>query len=142
MSLRPVEEVLRESGLRATPQRLAVYEALRVLSHPDAETIYGHVQNHHASLSLATVYHVLDRFNDAGLIGILDVNGRRHYDILPENHDHLWCRGCGEIRDVLPSSDVGMAAPTEEGWIVEGMALVWLGLCADCQSARESHDGL
>src|SRR5688572_13327113 len=56
----PIDEVLRDRGLRATPQRLAVHRAVAESSgHPDAEEIWAAVRTELPNISLRTVYEVL-----------------------------------------------------------------------------------
>ena len=45
--MKETAQVLREKGLKVTPQRIAVYNMLlHSTEHPNAETIYPHIGSH------------------------------------------------------------------------------------------------
>ena len=56
-------------GLRVTPQRIAIYDALRGHhNHPTAEMIYHSLRPTHPSMSLATVYKTMEIFEKLALL--------------------------------------------------------------------------
>jgi len=97
-------DIFTRHGLRCTPQRRAIYDALRnTPAHPTAEAIYRQVQGMTDSISLATVYNTLDALVEAGLAHkIPSENGCCRYDANLDEHLHLRIAGSGEIRDVPP----------------------------------------
>lgn len=130
---RDLEAQLRDYGLRATPQRVVVLEGLVATSHPDAETIYAFAQARHPSLSLATVYNVLEKLTQAGLVRTLEFHGRRCYDLRIESHDHVRCRNCGKLADVERDPATRLIQPPSAAWLIQDESLVWEGLCPDCR---------
>ncbi len=131
---RPIEEFLRDRGLRATPQRVLVVEALMDASHPDVETIFAYAQARQSTMSLATVYNVLDKLRAAGVVMVLDFHGRRYYDLRVESHDHVRCRNCGRLDDILRDPNTRLIRPAAHPWVIEDQSLVWQGLCPVCQN--------
>lgn len=127
------DALLRENGLRATPQRAIVIEALMELSHPDADAIFGYAQERQPSMSLATVYNVLDKLRGAGLVHMLDLHGRRYFDVRLEHHDHVHCRQCGQLADVNRPFGTRLVVPQLTAWQIDDQALIWEGLCPECQ---------
>jgi Fe2+ or Zn2+ uptake regulation protein len=91
----------RERGLRITPQRVAVFEALHGSSgHPTAESIYRSVAVDMPSISLRTVYQTLNDLTDMGEINRLDMGvDAARFDPNVDDHHHLMCDGCGRIID-------------------------------------------
>lgn len=71
--MKETTQILREKGLKVTPQRIAVYNMLRsTTQHPNAETIYKTLEPANPTMSLATVYKTLDYFkNDLALLADL-----------------------------------------------------------------------
>ncbi len=134
-----MEEELRAQGLRATPQRVVVMEALRALSHPDAEAVLAFAQTRHTSMSVATVYNVLEKLRRAGLVAAVDVRGRRCFDIRTESHDHVRCRQCGRLNDMDRHPATRIVAPDQESWVIDNQSVLWEGLCPTCQ--REVQHG-
>lgn len=128
------ERLLHAYGLRATPQRAVVLEALTVLSHPDAEAVFAFAQARQSTMSLATVYSVLDRLRGIGLVRTLEFRGRRYFDIRADRHDHMRCRLCGRLVDVERSPNTRLVAPPGEAWLIEDQAVVWEGVCPQCRT--------
>lgn len=134
-----MEEELRAQGLRATPQRVVVMEALRALSHPDAEAVLAFAQTRRTSMSVATVYNVLEKLRAAGLVAAVDVRGRRCFDIRTESHDHVRCRQCGRLDDMARHPATRIVALDQASWVIDDQSLMWEGLCPACQ--REVQHG-
>ena len=56
-----IAQILRSEGFKVTPQRIAIYDALRGHhNHPTAEMIYHSLRPTHPSMSLATVYKTME----------------------------------------------------------------------------------
>ncbi len=92
---------LRERGLRRTPERVAVLNALYATpDHVDADTLYARLQQEGAQVSRATVYNTLDLLIECDLaarhqFGRQQARFERAYAYW--QHDHLICVDCGEI---------------------------------------------
>jgi Fur family ferric uptake transcriptional regulator len=52
-------------------------------------------------------------------------------------HQHLVCVSCGGLRDVRPEGEIHLRLPRKErhGFQVEGVEIVFRGLCPECQAA-------
>ena len=93
---------IRSSGLRCTPQRLAIYKTLCGCSHPTAEELHDAVSQDTA-VSLATVYNTLDVFSSAGLILRLPSrSGSFRYCGGQTSHLHFQLQGSDQLMDVPP----------------------------------------
>ncbi|HEX7534226.1 MAG TPA: transcriptional repressor, partial [Syntrophales bacterium] len=68
---------LKESGLRVTPQRLAIIEVLLEKGHlhPGAGLIYKEERKKSRSLSLSTTYATINEFARRGVIKTLQFDG-------------------------------------------------------------------
>src|SRR5918996_5691468 len=95
-------EALQSKGFRLTPHREAVHAYLASVDHhPTAEEVYLAVKGQGSRLSLATVYNALEALVAAGLASKLAFgDGSARYDIRTDRHDHIYCLGCGMLRDV------------------------------------------
>ncbi len=98
------EEIIRslaEKGLKVTPQRIAVYEAVAHLNnHPTAENIIKYIKKTYPSIATATVYKVLDTLSGKGLIRkVKTEKDIMRYDAILENHHHLYCSQTDRIED-------------------------------------------
>ncbi len=96
-----VKERLANYQLKATQQRIVIYDALlHIHTHPKAENIYDFVKTKNPSISLATVYKTLDTFVSAGLAAkVMSANGTARYDGFMDHHSHLYCTNTEEIVD-------------------------------------------
>lgn len=97
-----LRERLLESGLKATHQRIVVYEALVELhgKHPTPEEVYQHLKPENPSISLGTVYKTLDTFAESCLIRkVLSEEGGKRYDANTIAHSHIYCSNTKEIVD-------------------------------------------
>ncbi|HSZ26006.1 MAG TPA: transcriptional repressor [Cytophagaceae bacterium] len=96
-----VKERLIKYQLKATQQRIVIYDALMQLhNHPTAENIYDFVKTKNPSISLATVYKTLDTFVSVGLADkVMSANESARYDGYMDHHSHLYCTNTEEIVD-------------------------------------------
>ncbi|HBQ95542.1 MAG: transcriptional repressor [Firmicutes bacterium] len=135
-------DILRSSGIRITPQRLAVYESIAVLDHPAADEIYESLRGVYPAMSVATVYNTVERLVQEGLVHVVTVNGKRRYDFRLEQHDHLLCQVCHRLEDFpddLPA--LGTPGPREipvggGKWKINQQTVIWEGICPTCMTSR------
>ncbi|WP_187263236.1 Fur family transcriptional regulator [Pontibacter beigongshangensis] len=97
-----VRKRLMSCSLKATHQRIVVYEALLELHghHPAAEEVYRLLKPANPSISLGTVYKTLDVFAENGLVRrVLSEQGCKRYDANTMAHNHIYCNNTREIID-------------------------------------------
>lgn len=96
-----LRELLRSHGLRITPQRLIVIDALfRIKNHPTAEEIARFVRNDQPNIATGTIYHILEILVNKGLLAKVKTDHDvMRYDIVVERHHHLYCSDCNQIED-------------------------------------------
>jgi Fur family peroxide stress response transcriptional regulator len=101
MSTLYIQEKLKEKGLKITPQRLAIYEAVTHLrNHPTAENIIDFIKINHPYVAVGTVYKVLDSLVENGLLKkVKSEKDIMRYDALVEHHHHLYCNETDRIED-------------------------------------------
>ena len=101
LSLEEIKNKLTEFGMKATHQRIVVYNALQQMYiHPSAEEVYTIIHNDNPSISLATVYNTLDSFVDAKLIAkVSSQEGKSRYDFNTHHHHHIYVTNTDEIID-------------------------------------------
>lgn len=94
-------EYLTSHGLKITPQRLAVFEAVSTLrNHPSVEIIVGFVRQHHPNVSVGTVYNILETFVENGLISKVKSGADiMRYDTVSDKHHHLYTNISARIED-------------------------------------------
>ncbi len=94
-------EKLKEKGLKVTPQRIAIFEAIVELgNHPTAENITDLIKKNHPNISVGTVYKVLDSFVENNLLKkVKTEKDIMRYDAVLTNHHHLYCAETDKIED-------------------------------------------
>ncbi len=92
---------LIEKGLKVTPQRIAILEAIvKLNNHPTAEYIIEYIRKNHPNIAMATVYKVLDALVANELIKkVKTEKDIMRYDAIMENHHHLYCSDSDRIED-------------------------------------------
>ena len=101
-------EMLKSTGLKATPQRICVLKALSGHTHPSIDELYAQIKKEHPSISLATVYKNLSTLVDENLVVEISMpNQKSRYDIYEEEHIHVVCKHCGAVYDMF-SKDAKM----------------------------------
>jgi Fur family ferric uptake transcriptional regulator len=128
---------LKARGLRVTPQRAIILEAIENLSgHITAEEIFARVQRVNAYISLATVYRTLDLLKEMGLVTESNMGASMTHYALREhgNHHHAICRVCG--RSIELSHDlfetIAIKLLTRHTFIADTNHMVVFGWCEDC----------
>jgi Fe2+ or Zn2+ uptake regulation protein len=129
-------EAFRSRGLKVTPQRQLLFRLLEAnTSHPTAEALYAVASAQMPGISLRTVYQTLNDLAEMGELQMLDLGtGAARFDPNLDDHHHLVCDVCGEIRDVhVPGAD--LLAPTggTQGFAVTSAQVVFRGHCAQCR---------
>lgn len=126
----------QELGLRITPQRLAVYRALASdPSHPTAEALYEKLKPELPSLSLTSIYRILETLVRQGFARkISSSDGLGHFDANLEKHQHLVCRNCGRLEDCFVPSLAGLKLPAGSvgSFCIEEIEVQIVGLCPQC----------
>jgi Fur family peroxide stress response transcriptional regulator len=99
MKLTEIRDKLIEKGLKVTPQRIAIFEAIiKLNNHPTAENIIDTIRINHPNISTATVYKVLDALVVNGLIKkVKTERDVMRYDAIMKSHHHLYCSESDQI---------------------------------------------
>ena len=101
MGISEIRNMLTEKGLRVTPQRVAIYDAiLKLNNHPTAEEIVAYIITDQPHIATGTVYKVLDSLVDNNLVvRVTTEKDNMRYDAITENHHHLYCVDSDRISD-------------------------------------------
>jgi len=96
-----IRDKLHEKGLKVTPQRVAIFEAILSLdNHPTADDIIAFIKKNHPNISVGTVYKVLDTFVENKLLKkVKTEKDIMRYDPHFSNHHHLYCSDTDRIKD-------------------------------------------
>ena len=130
----------RAEGRKITPQRLAIFEALHGNhSHPTADVVWDQVRSRKPSISLRTVYQVLNDLVELGEIEAVDVgHGPARFDPNTEQHDHFVCERCARVIDVRSDGPVLLEQPAGQPFVVDTVTITFRGTCPECVRGDQS----
>ena len=133
-------EKCRQAKLSVTPQRLAVYKALiSDNNHPSPDKIYKSVLPDFPTISFATVYKILETFEQKGIISkVTSLHNTLRYDPLIEHHHHIICVNCKKIIDLRSRELDELPIPDEvkKGNRVLDYSVHFNVICSDCQRKK------
>ncbi|MEE1672334.1 ferric iron uptake transcriptional regulator [Agarivorans aestuarii] len=136
---------LKKAGLKVTLPRMKILELLQTPNnqHISAEDLYKLLIDQGEEIGLATVYRVLNQFDDAGIVtrhhfeggkSVFELNSQHH-------HDHLVCLDCGKViefnDDMIEQRQKDIAV--ENNIKLTNHSLYLYGNCtkADCESRED-----
>lgn len=101
MNIELLKVKLRDKGLKATPRRLLILNAIIELdNHPTAEEIIKFIRNQNLNIATATVYKALDIMVAKKVIIKVDTEKLIiRYDAIPDLHHHLYSAESDIIKD-------------------------------------------
>jgi Fur family ferric uptake transcriptional regulator len=97
--------VLREKGLRLTPQRLLILSIVsNSLGHLGVDEVYQKAKESYPYMDVATVYRTLHLLERLGVVTEVAIGDRLHFELTdPEGrHHHMVCRECGVAFNLAP----------------------------------------
>ena len=140
-----LEVVLRSRGLRATPQRRFVLDALGRLGHATPDQVWEQVQSAAPSLSPSTVYRTLELLEELGVVAHTHLgHGAPSYHLATHaDHIHLVCRRCGDVQtaDVRRAQQLADEVSARYGFVTDVGHLSLDGTCASCAGTGDVAAG-
>lgn len=96
-----VKEMLSQSGLKATHPRIVVLaDLIKHEEHPTAERIHSRIREQNPSISLGSVYRILDKMVEVDIVKrVSSKSGLKRYDANLHPHSHIYCSKTESIQD-------------------------------------------
>jgi len=137
------QALLKQSGLRRTPGRIALLNAILQAKNPlSFQEIQHRVSG--AGLNRVSVYRGLHAFVEAHLIHRIETGDRlwrfaaavkeNVKENRPQEHPHFTCRNCG-IVECFPSMKMPEIREIRPGYTIERKEFNLQGICANCSKA-------
>lgn len=129
------ETLLKEKGLKATPQRIAILQEIYRVGHIAIEEIYNNIQKIYPSISLATVYKNIAAMCEAELLNEIKPSLQKQvYEINQKKHAHLICQKCKSLQDVfLDFHDMIQSIQELQHFQISNSTITLYGVCKECQ---------
>lgn len=94
-------KLLKKVGLKITEPRLKILSLMQrtPVQHFSAEDVYKWLLEEDEEIGLATVYRVLNQFDEANILIRHNFEGNKSvFELAPqEHHDHIICMDCGKV---------------------------------------------
>ncbi len=137
---------LRKAGLKVTLPRVKILEILQDPNnqHISAEDVYKILLDLGEDIGLATVYRVLNQFDDAGILTRHHFEGGKSVFELTGNthHDHLVCLKCGKVvefeDEVIEAKQLEIA--NKNGVKLTHHSLYLYGECVDTEQCKKNSE--
>ncbi|HEY7399266.1 MAG TPA: Fur family transcriptional regulator [Actinomycetota bacterium] len=134
--------LLREQGLRMTPQRRAIVATvLRAQGHISPTVIARTVQGEMPGVNASTVYRTLTLLEEIGVLQHSHVETGAEYHRTEEaEHVHLTCKSCGsdDALSLREASAMHDLIKRHHGFQADLTHFAITGLCADCAKTQPS----
>jgi len=135
-----LQATLHQRGLRMTPQRQMVLDAVRVLSHATPEAVCVQVQRGAPAVNISTVYRTLDLLETIGMVRHTHLgHGAPTYSADAHDHVHLVCHRCDRVTEIDTAllHSLSTALRRAHGFTLDPAHLALSGLCAACAAQPE-----
>ncbi|RKT51545.1 Fur family transcriptional regulator [Saccharothrix australiensis] len=130
-----LRKTLHDRGMRMTPQRQLVLDAVRELGHATPEQICRRVRVTAPTVNITTIYRTLDLLDRLGMVRHTHLgHGAPTYSVDEHEHVHLVCHRCGHI-DEAPCealTHLGGTLRADYGFELDASHLALSGTCRDC----------
>lgn len=106
LDTKALSNLLRDRGMRVTAQRIAVHEAMCVLTHASADQVYEYIIKHNTtSVTLSSVYNTLTQMARIGVYrNRLSQDNKLYFDVDVSSNLHLYDTHNHEFRDITDDS--------------------------------------
>ncbi len=132
---------LRQEGHRLTPQRLAVLEVIKAgPGHMTVNEVLERLKPQYPTLTIPTVYRILQWSKDVRLVAETDLGGGCHiYEYIADKpHHHLICLRCKRVIDLpeLFLAPLAEAVREQYGFVPRMEHFGLFGICPNCQEEK------
>jgi Fur family ferric uptake transcriptional regulator len=135
-----LRRTLHERGLRMTPQRQLVLDAVHALGHATPEQVCAEVQRTAPAVNITTIYRALDLLERLQLVRHTHLgHGAPTYSVHEHEHVHLVCHGCGAVSETPVSTLDDLAERLRAaagGFQLDATHLALSGMCARCAAGE------
>jgi Fur family ferric uptake transcriptional regulator len=135
-SVSELANLLRDRGLRLTPQRQLVLEAVRRLGHATPEQVHAAVVENAAGVNITTIYRTLELLEELDLVTHVHLShgAPTYHDVNEAQHVHLVCRACEHVQELDREELATLAGRLlqQRGFRLDIAHVALFGLCGRC----------
>lgn len=134
LNIEEYKQILRKHSLKATPQRLAVHEAMMMLGHASADMVAEAItQKAQTKVTVASVYNILTHMAMLGIYNYrLSANNKMYFDVNTFKHLHLYDQENHVFKDVIDDElisiiEAHLGRRRFRGYRIEGIDIQLIG---------------
>ena len=133
-NLEEFKAILKKHSLKATPQRLAVHEAMIALGHASADMVTESIKEKStAKVTVASVYNILTHMATLGVYHYrMSSNNKMYFDVNTFKHIHFYDQANHAFRDVIDDElimliESHLSRKKVKGYKIEGFDIQLIG---------------
>jgi Fur family ferric uptake transcriptional regulator len=130
-----LRETLHRRGMRMTPQRQLVLDALLELEHATPEQVCQRVQVRTPTVNITTIYRTLELLESLGTVRHTHLgHGAPTYSVHEHGHVHLVCHACGDVIEAPCEvmDELRGTLRARYGFALDASHLALSGTCRNC----------
>ena len=138
-------KLLKKAGLKITEPRLTILSLMQEHKneHFSAEDVYKILLDQGSEIGLATVYRVLNQFDEAHILIRHNFEGNKSvFELAPtEHHDHIICEDCGIVFEFSDNiiEQRQREISQQYGIKLKAHSLYLYGKCSDINKCDENN---
>ena len=131
-------KLLKDKGLKATPQRLAVHAAMMELGHASADMVADYMAAHSgAGFTISSIYNTLSTLADCRIYHRrTSSNNKMYFDVNIFRHLHLYDCVNSEYRDIIDDGLLDLVESHLKGRRFRGYRLERVDIQLICRPSR------
>ncbi len=130
-----LRETLHRRGMRMTPQRQLVLDALLELEHATPEQVHQRVQLRTPTVNITTIYRTLELLESLAIVRHTHLgHGAPTYSVHEHRHVHLVCHHCGNVIEAPCEvmNELRGTLRSRYGFALDASHLALSGICRNC----------
>lgn len=132
------KKILKEKGLKATPQRLAVHQAMLSIGHASADMVVDYMAaDPEAKVTTASVYNILSTLADLHIYRrLMSSDNKMHFDVNASRHFHIYDTKGDEFKDIFDDELIELLDSHFKGRRFRGYKVSGIDVQVICQATK------
>ena len=133
--------ILKDKGLKATPQRIAVHETMLELGHASADMVAERLSERDGvRITISSVYNILSSLAELKLYDRrLSANSKMFFDVNTFRHVHLYDTRNNEFRDIIDDELIAAVEAHFKERNIKGFKIDGVDIQLMCHPTRKSR---
>lgn len=136
------KSLLKSKGMKATPQRLAIHEAMLGLGHACADMVSEWISTHSpVKVTVASVYNTLTQLAELGIYSHrYSADSKMYFDVNTFKHLHLYDIRNNEFKDIIDDELIDMVESHFKKRRFRGYKIEGFDIQVICRPTKKARD--